>query len=89
MSIGDAINVHTTNDYWGRDGLGQAILDILTASGENLDALTIDDLAPMDQFRGGKEVTVQLARLPGLTPGLRVLDVGGGVGGDVGASAIA
>ena len=28
----------------------------------------------MDQFRGGKEVTVQLARLPGLTPGLRVLD---------------
>ena len=30
---------------------------------------------------GGKEATVQLARLACLTPGLRVLDVGGGLGG--------
>ena len=82
MSIGDASDVHTTNDYWGREGLGQAILDALAASGKNLDALTIDDLAPMDQFHGGgKDATVRLARLAGLTPGLRLLDVGGGLGG--------
>ena len=80
--MGDASNVETTDDYWGRDGLGQTILDALAASGKNLDALTIDDLAPMDQFHpGGKEATVRLARLAGLTRGLRVLDVGGGLGG--------
>ena len=80
--MGDTSNVHSTNDYWGRDGLGQAILDALAASGNILDALTIDDLAPMDQFHpGGKEATVRLARLAGLTRGLRVLDVGGGLGG--------
>ena len=51
--MGDTSNVPTINDYWGCDGLGQAILDALAASGKNLDALTIDDLAPMDQFHGG------------------------------------
>jgi MPBQ/MSBQ methyltransferase len=80
--MGDANHVQAINDYWGRDGLGQAILDALAASGKNLDALTIDDLAPMDQFHGGgKGGTVRLARLAGLTPGMRVLDVGGGLGG--------
>ena len=49
----------------GGRSLGQAILDTIAASGKNLDTLTIDDLAPMDQFHVvGKEVTVRLARLP-------------------------
>src|SRR3989442_6950479 len=80
--MGDVSDVQAINDYWGRDGLGQAILDTLAASGKNLDALTIDDLAPLDQFHGGgKGVTVRLARLAGLTPEMWVLDVGGGLGG--------
>ena len=80
--MADAGYARTIDDYWGRDDLGQAILDALAASGKNLDALTIDDLAPMDHFHnGGKDATVGLARLAGLTPGLRVLDVGGGLGG--------
>ena len=80
--MSDVSYVQTIDDYWGRDDLGQAILDVLAASGKNLDALTIDDLAPMDQFHhGGKERTVRLARLAGLTQGLRVLDAGGGLGG--------
>ena len=70
------------SDYWGREGLGAAILDALSAAGKNLDALTIDDLAPTDQFHGGgKDATLRLARLAALEPGLHVLDVGGGVGG--------
>ena len=69
-------------DYWGRDGLGPAILDALTASGRDLAALTVDDLAPLDQFHGGgKPATERLARLAELTSGTRVLDVGGGLGG--------
>ena len=72
----------SVSDYWGREGLGPAILDAMAAAGKNLDALTIDDLAPADQFHGGgKEATLRLARLAALAPSMRVLDVGGGVGG--------
>jgi ubiquinone/menaquinone biosynthesis C-methylase UbiE len=75
-------DAQATNRYWGRDGLEGAILDALAKSGKNVDALTIDDLAPADQFHGGgKPATVRLARLAGLAPGTRVLDVGGGLGG--------
>ena len=69
-------------DHWGRDGLESAIFDALSASGKDCHALTIDELAPLDQFHGGgKAATVRLARLAGLQPGMRVLDVGGGLGG--------
>ena len=79
MSGSDA---RATNVYWGRDGLERKILDALAAAGKNVDALTIDDLAPADQFHGGgKPATERLARLAGLKPGTRVLDVGGGLGG--------
>src|SRR5438309_9044875 len=71
-----------TNAYWGRDRLEEKILDALAAAGKNVDSLTIDDLAPADQFHGGgKGATERLARLAALKPGTRVLDVGGGLGG--------
>jgi sarcosine/dimethylglycine N-methyltransferase len=70
------------NAYWGRDDLDRDILSALAAAGKDVDALTIDDLAPSDQFHsGGKDATLRLARVAGLRPGLRVLDVGGGLGG--------
>jgi SAM-dependent methyltransferase len=70
------------NEYWGRVGLGQAILDALVASGKDLDALTVDDTALLDQFHGGgKAAAERLARLAALAPGSSVLDVGGGLGG--------
>jgi SAM-dependent methyltransferase len=79
MSGSDA---RATNAYWGRDGLERRILDALAAAGKNVDALTIDDLAPADQFHGGgKGATERLARLAALKPGTRLLDVGGGLGG--------
>ncbi len=82
VPMGEASNVQAITDYWGRDGLGQAILDVLAASGKNLEALTIDALAPLDQFHGGgKTATVRLACLAGLHSRMRVLDVGGGLGG--------
>ena len=75
-------DARATNDYWGRDGLERAILTALALAGRDIDALTIDDLAPADQFHsGGKDATVRLARLADARPGLRVLDVGGGLGG--------
>jgi SAM-dependent methyltransferase len=54
----------------------------LASAGLSLDTLTIEDLAPLDQFHGGgKAMTTRLARLAQLEPGQRVLDVGGGLGG--------
>src|SRR5262245_26371491 len=80
--MSDHSDARTTNEHWGREGLEHAILTALTAAGKNLDALTIDDLAPTDQFHGGgKDATMRLARLVDARPGLRVLDVGGGLGG--------
>lgn len=70
------------NEYWGRECLERTILDAVAATGKNVDALTIDDLAPADQFHGGgKSATLRLARLVQPRRGMRVLDVGGGLGG--------
>jgi len=78
----EASDAQATNAYWGRDGLERAILSALAAAGKDIDVLTIDDLAPSDQFHsGGKDATLRLARLAGVRPGWRVLDVGGGLGG--------
>src|SRR2546427_12460722 len=80
--MSDTSDARATNAYWGRDGLERAILDALAAGGKNVGALTIDDLAPADQFHsGGRSATQRLARLARLRPGMRVLDVGGGLGG--------
>jgi SAM-dependent methyltransferase len=68
--------------YWGRDKLAEAILAALAARGIDLDALTPDTVAPVDQFHGGgKPATERLARRAGVGPGTQVLDVGGGFGG--------
>ena len=71
-----------TDAYWGRADLCRAILDALAAAGKRFHALTVDDLAPFDHFHsGGKNATLRLARFAGIAPGMRVLDVGGGLGG--------
>ena len=78
----NADSLQVINDYWSREGLGQTILDSLIASGKRLDGLTIEDLAPVDQFHnGGIQATTELAELAKISQGARVLDVGGGVGG--------
>jgi len=50
--------------------------------GIDLGTATPEALAPLDQFHGGgKEATRALARQAGIAAGMRVLDVGGGLGG--------
>jgi MPBQ/MSBQ methyltransferase len=62
--------------------LGAAILAALEAAGKDLDRLTPDDLAPVDEFHGGQRpATVRLAEMAGLDGSERVLDVGSGLGG--------
>ena len=75
-------SMQTVSDYWSRQGLGQTILDALVAAGIGLDALTVEDLAPVDQFHsGGMGATTGLANLAEIVRGAKVLDVGGGIGG--------
>ncbi|MFN8557966.1 MAG: methyltransferase domain-containing protein [Dehalococcoidia bacterium] len=75
-------NPEPIDAHYGRPGLYEAIVDALRAAGKDLDALTPADLAPVDQFHiRGTAPTLELARRVGLAPGVRVLDVGGGIGG--------
>jgi SAM-dependent methyltransferase len=68
--------------HYGRPGLGAALLGALRAAGKDIDALTPEDLAPIDQFHSrGRDATLALARLAGLSADTTVLDVGGGLGG--------
>src|SRR5215813_15328941 len=67
---------YTTQD------LGQTIYAALKAAGKDIDRLSLDDLAPVDEFHGGQRpATVRLAELVGFTGTERVLDVGSRVGG--------
>jgi ubiquinone/menaquinone biosynthesis C-methylase UbiE len=67
--------------YTSRD-LGAAILTALQGMGKDIDHLTPDDLAPVDEFHGGQRpATIRLAELLRLTGAERVLDVGSGLGG--------
>ncbi len=69
------------NHYTSHD-LGEVILNALRGMGKDVEQLTPDDLAPVDEFHGGQRpATIRLAELLGLTGTERVLDVGSGLGG--------
>jgi MPBQ/MSBQ methyltransferase len=68
--------------HYGRGRILDAILEALGRMGKDLAELGPEDLAPVDAFHlRGREATVELAERAALTPGLRVLDVGSGLGG--------
>jgi SAM-dependent methyltransferase len=70
------------NAHYGRADLGAVILEALRAAGHDPERLTPEALAPVDQFHtGGREGTLALARLAGVEGAMRVLDLGGGLGG--------
>jgi SAM-dependent methyltransferase len=72
----------TIQAHYGRSDLGQAILAALEKAGKNLDRLTPEDLAPIDEFHiRGRTATLELAKAAGLGSSLRVLDIGSGIGG--------
>ena len=72
----------SVGDHYGRGDLAAKILEALRVAGKDPASLTIEDLAPIDQLHiRGREATLELARLAGITPRMRVLDVGGGLGG--------
>ncbi|HEX2471782.1 MAG TPA: methyltransferase domain-containing protein [Nitrososphaera sp.] len=70
--------------HYTRPNLENTILTALRNAGRNVDQLTVDDLAPIDEFHTrGREATANLASLlsNNLQPNFHVLDVGSGIGG--------
>jgi SAM-dependent methyltransferase len=67
--------------YTGTDR-ARAIVDALRAEGLDPDRLSVDDLAPVDEFHiRGRQATVELGAALGLGADQHVLDVGSGIGG--------
>jgi sarcosine/dimethylglycine N-methyltransferase len=80
------VNVRTydrsVGEHYARGDLLARTLEALRAAGKRADTLATRDLAPIDQLHArGREATLELARLAGIEAGMRVLDVGGGLGG--------
>src|SRR5688572_25885228 len=68
--------------HYGRTDLEDSILDWLRDQGKDLKTLTADDLAPFDHFHGGQLASTRaLAELAKVSPGMRVVDLGGALGG--------
>lgn len=75
--VNDAIQAH-----YSRPEIGGVILAALEKAGKDSSRLTLEDLAPIDEFHiRGRAATLELARAAGLDASKRVLDVGSGVGG--------
>jgi len=72
----------TINSHYGQSELSAKILAALQEAGKDIDALTREDLSPVDEYHGGGlEATRKLAKLAKLREGMQVLDVGSGIGG--------
>ena len=68
--------------HYGRGGLLDRILAALKEAGKDIDHLTIDDLAPIDELHSRRRLATQeLARMLAPKPAERVLDIGSGLGG--------
>lgn len=68
--------------HYGREGLEQAILAAVVASGKDIDHLEPADLSGADEFHlGWRAQTIELADRLGLAPEHHVLDIGAGIGG--------
>jgi ubiquinone/menaquinone biosynthesis C-methylase UbiE len=69
-------------EHYGRGRLEEMILAAVAREGKDAENLTSGDLAAVDEFHvGGLEATHELAEQMELRPGLRLLDVGSGIGG--------
>ena len=68
--------------HYGKGGLLDRMLGALKQAGKDLDQLTIDDLAPIDEFHSRRRTaTAELAALLAPSAMDRVIDIGSGVGG--------
>jgi MPBQ/MSBQ methyltransferase len=81
MTIPTQVNA-SVQAHYTRSDLGSVILASLEKAGKDLNRLTPEDLAPIDEFHiRGRAATLELAQAASVDSTKRVLDVGSGVGG--------
>jgi SAM-dependent methyltransferase len=72
----------TLERHYTHGHLTRAITDALALLGKTPQSITVDDLAPVDEFHiGGRQATEELMRQLDPSKGFHVLDVGSGLGG--------
>ena len=72
----------TLIDHYRHGDLERALLDGLRRAGKDPDRLSAADLMGMDEFHiGGAEATRALVAQLGIGPGMKLLDIGSGLGG--------
>ena len=70
------------SNHYAQGNLLNAIQRGLESLGKTTDAVTIDDLAPVDEFHiGGRQASEHFLSRLGFSPEMHVLDVGCGLGG--------
>lgn len=68
--------------HYGKGGLLERMLAALQQAGKDMDRLTIDDLAPIDEFHSRRRTaTAELGALLAPVATDRAIDIGSGVGG--------
>jgi len=73
---------HQIARHYSHGTLEQSILDALQQAGKDPDHLTVEDLAPVDEFHiGGRQATIDFAAQLDLQPDSHLLDIGCGIGG--------
>ena len=78
----ETVDRSSVTGHYAHNGLIQAIESGLTRMGKTTDTVTVDDLAPVDEFHiGGRKATEDLMVKLGIGPNDHVLDVGCGLGG--------
>ncbi len=81
MTTAGAIS-KSVEGHYSKSDLGNAILAALQESGKDIAHLKLEDLEPVDEFHVRRgEATRELARRAGIREGMRVLDIGCGIGG--------
>ncbi len=77
------VNIDTLVDkHYGFGGIMEKIEAGLNLASKDVNSLTVDDLAPIDEFHTrGRESTLEVAELGNLKASDLVLDVGCGLGG--------
>ncbi len=82
MTASDAFAEARVAQHYAAQDLEQRILAAFEAAGKSRDSITADDLALVDEFHiGGREATEAIAAQMHLRPGMRLLDIGSGIGG--------
>lgn len=73
---------HAVARHYAHGSLEETILKALAAAGKDVNRLAPKDLAPVDEFHvGGRQATMAFAEQFGPQPGMRLLDIGCGLGG--------